>query len=149
MKKILGVALACAALASGDPRDYDDRVTVADLQGTWRVYSGEDDGQPLAQIQLQNVQLIFKLGNAAALIEMGHTQSMTYRIDSTRHPAHLDLTMDDGGPGKGVTIPMIYSLEGGTLKIALFMGNTGQRPAQFKTGPGSKMRILVFKSEGR
>lgn len=145
-KLILGVALTFVALASDDPRDYDDRVTLGSLEGTWRGHSGEDNGQPIPAAQIGGAKLIFKRGNSAALIEGGHTQQITYRADASRHPAHLDLVMGDG-PGKSETLKMIYVIEGDTLKIGLVMGNGGMRPAEFKTGAGSNMRILILKRE--
>jgi uncharacterized protein (TIGR03067 family) len=147
-KLILGVALVCAALASDDPKDYDDRVTMAGLEGTWRGDSGEDNGQAIPAAQLQNSKLIFKGGNSATLIDAGHTQIITYRADATRRPAQLDLTMIDG-PMKGQTILLIYSVEGDLLKLALTSGKLGVRPTEFKTGQGSNLRILVLKRESR
>jgi uncharacterized protein (TIGR03067 family) len=147
MKKlILAVALACVALASDDPRDYDDRVTMGSLEGTWRGHSGEDNGVRIPAAQLEDARLIFKRGNSAELIEGGHTQPITYRAEPSRRPAHLDLVMSDG-KGKGETIQLIYSIEGDTLKLALFTGNGGMRPTEFKKGAGSNLRILIFKRE--
>ena len=97
------------------------------------------------QLQLQNVQLTFKDGRAA-LIEGGHkSQSFSFRADTSRRPAHLDLTMLDGF-GKGETLYMIYSIEGKVLKLAFNTADRSKRPTGFQTGPGSHTRIIVLTS---
>jgi uncharacterized protein (TIGR03067 family) len=148
MKKVfLGVILTCAALASDDPKDYDDRVTIAGLDGSWRGVSGEDNGQAIPPAQLQNAKLVFK-GEHGTLLEGGKEMNLTVRTDPNRHPAHLDLTMLDG-PGKSETMRMIYSIEGDNLKLALYTQDHGKRPTEFKSGPGSNVRILVLRREGK
>jgi uncharacterized protein (TIGR03067 family) len=149
MKKVLlGLVLSIAALASGDPKDYDDRVTQSGLEGTWCGVSGEDNGQPIPAAQIQGAKLIFKRDLTGTLFDQGmRAQALQYRTDSTRRPAHLDLTMLDA-PGKGETLRMIYSIEGDTLKLALYVHDHAKRPTDLKTGAGSNVRLLVLKREG-
>jgi uncharacterized protein (TIGR03067 family) len=139
--------LAVVAVASDNPKDYDDRVTSATLEGTWIVKSIADNGQPDTSVEAKKIKLVFK-GDRATLHEKSRPETMIYHIDAGRRPAHLDLTMGEG-PIKGETMKMVYVLEGDVLMIGFYMGNKGDtRPTELKTGTGSNMRVIVLKRAG-
>ena len=53
--------------------------------------------------------------------EMGDTakstaNTYTYKLDASKKPAQIDLTITDGGL-KGQTFPAIFQLDGDTLKV--------------------------------
>jgi uncharacterized protein (TIGR03067 family) len=143
---LVGAALACVALAADDPRDYDDRTTAATLEGAWVVKAIEVNGQPSPPAEFKDSKLIVK-GERVTLIDRGAPQEMTCRTDPGRRPAHLDLTMLDG-PLKGKTLQLIYSLEGDTLKLAVAPGSNA-RPADFRAGRDSTLRVITLQREGR
>jgi uncharacterized protein (TIGR03067 family) len=145
-KVIVGAALACLALASDDPRDYDGRTAPATLEGTWVVKAVEVDGKPSPPAEFKGSKLIVK-GERVTLIDRGAPEEMTCRTDSGRRPAHLDLTMLEG-PRKGKTLQLIYSLEGDTLKLGVTPGSD-TRPVEFRTGKGSLMRVITLQRESR
>jgi uncharacterized protein (TIGR03067 family) len=146
MKKLfLGAVLACAALGSDSPKDYDDRTTFASLEGTWVVQYVEINGQ--RQKEGDNVKLVFK-GDVVTLHEKARPQVLKFRADPSRRPGHLDL-QEGGVPGKDTTLPMIYVIEGDVLRIAFSSNFEGVRPTDFKTGPESNQRVIVLKREGR
>ena len=147
MNRVIGGALlACLALASDDPKDYDGRTVAATLEGTWVVKAIEVDGKPSPPAEFQGSKLIVK-GERLTLIDRGAPEEMTFRTDPGRRPAHLDLTMLDG-LRKGKTLQLIYALEGDTLKLGVIPGSNA-RPAEFRTGKGSSMRVITLRREGR
>lgn len=63
----------------------------------------------------------------------GKRETRTYKVDNTKSPAHIDLTLT--ADGKTETSYGIYKVEGGVLTICATDGDKADaRPTEFKTG---------------
>src|SRR5262245_45625768 len=111
---IANVALALftvAAIATDTP-DEAVKKEKEILQGTWVVESAEVDGKTIDD--LKGVKMVFS-GDKVIRRMDGTEQEVTYSIDPTKTPKHIDFTFE----GKCVkTVSKdIYQLEGNTLKV--------------------------------
>jgi len=85
---------------------------------------------------------VLKLLFHAALASNGKPRSATVKMDPTKTPRTYDLLRDDGHR----SLKGIYTWEGDKLKVCASDDN-GDRPTEFKTEPGSKNRIRVWKRQ--
>ena len=67
----------------------------------------------------------------------------TQKIDPTKSPKTIDMTMTEG-PSKGKVMLGIYEIEGDTMK-ACFDPEGKKRPTEFKSAPGSATFFNVHK----
>jgi uncharacterized protein (TIGR03067 family) len=66
----------------------------------------------------------------------------TIKLDPTKCPKWLDATFTQGGP-TGETVQGIYQLDGDALKVCVGTPET-ERPAQFESKSGTKLRLIVY-----
>jgi uncharacterized protein (TIGR03067 family) len=65
----------------------------------------------------------------------------TYKVDTTKKPAHLDLTVTEG-KDKGQTQLGLLKLEGETMTVAFTKGGSKERPKSFESTEGVEVTIL-------
>ena len=130
--------VAVLSLAMDDtPRSELDK-----YQGTWVLVSEEFEGKkvPAEDLtgDLRNLTYTVR-GNNVLFTSRGEDRSATIKLDPNKSPKTYDLLRDDGRPMKG-----IYAWDGETIKVCS-ADNRGDRPMEFKTEPGSRNRIRVWK----
>jgi uncharacterized protein (TIGR03067 family) len=110
------------------------------LQGGWVIISVEANGaKPEA---FKDLQLVVK-GNEWT---PPRTQlKLTFKIDATKSPKQLDLK--SAMVGKESTWPGIYKFEGDIFVFCRSAGPGGDRPTDFKAGPG--VFLMVCKRAGK
>lgn len=125
------------------PCQADDQDAKA-LEGTWIPQSGELSGSPFPEAILKTIKLEIKDGKytvtAGAAVDKGIA-----KIDSSKKPKEMDI-MGTEGPNKGKTIPVIYEIDGDTLKVCYELAGK-ERPKSFKTESGSMTLTIVYKRE--
>jgi RNA polymerase sigma factor (sigma-70 family) len=117
-----------------DPGKDGAQKTVEKLQGIWQVVAYDSAGKPLGGAGRPD-RLVFAKDKIIFQAAMIDDVEVTYRLDLTKKPKQLDMTITLDG--KDVTLPGIYHLEGDTLKICfhtVFDGKEpGDRPKEFAT----------------
>src|SRR5262249_37921661 len=130
MSSAIFVALAGGLLLGAGPKD-NDQADVKKIQGKWTIASGVIDGNPIPNLKGEVVytgdKYHWKTGDQSG--------KGTFRLDSAKHPKHLDAVPSDG-PIQGQTVEHIYELNGDSLKLCLAMPGT-PRPTEFKSEGGS------------
>jgi uncharacterized protein (TIGR03067 family) len=105
---------------------------VAEERGGKKVEDGKD------------VQLTFK-GEQVTLVAGGEREEGTFKVDDSKTPKELDLTVTEGG--REQTHLAIYKLDGDTLRVCK-SHPPDLRPTEFATQAGAKWpAIFVFKRQ--
>jgi len=131
------MASACLGLSQGTGGKQSDQDA---LQGVWKFVGREEDGKALEPEKVNEIELKVK-GDTMALKTKGELQPLTFKLDSTKKPKHIDLIMADG---KAEVIPGIYELTGDEFKMC-FDPQKKVRPTDFKTKASSQARVLLLK----
>ena len=129
---VLGVACAVAAVATAQPAADDAKK----LQGTWVVESTSREKE--LNNPWKGGQFVFAGDTATVKLPNEQEQTFTFTVD----PAKMPKAMDFAPPKKSgqAPWPMIYELDGDSLKLCIAYG--GKRPATFTNKDGL---IVVLK----
>jgi len=116
-----------------------------DLQGVWQAVDAECGGTPSTVEQINELQIVID-GNKFEIKPNGENRKTTYKLDTSKSPKTIDLTVADG-PNKGQVALGIYALEGGQLEmcINLFGKDRTQRPTEFRTQSGDGFGLATFR----
>jgi uncharacterized protein (TIGR03067 family) len=159
--RFLVLALFVGVLASADSDDARTdkekqiKEEIARLQGTWQAVSWVRDGENESDEVLKYVSWTFK-GNklfftkAFTVTECGKTTvrgqggtgETDYQIDPTKKLKVM--TEKSVTPFPGIETTAIYSLEGDTLKVCMYM-ETNDLPDEFSAGKGSGRVLMTLK----
>jgi uncharacterized protein (TIGR03067 family) len=146
---VAAASLLAAAVAAraGDPATADKDA----LQGTWRLASVEVNKEaiPLENLKEGGEVLVGTLiikGDSYTFHLGKHRLEITFRLDPTKQPKAIDLTVIDG-PEKGKTYQGIYKVEGDTYTICRNVEPGKERPTEFVTKPQSGLMLVVWKRE--
>ncbi len=147
--KLWLVAAAAALVAAEPPKSDAVKDELAKIQGTWRMVSGERNGQKIPEEEAKKLTRTIS-GDKYEVAREGHiigNGRMT--LDPTKTPRTVDAEItapsEDGGK-KTVTIQGIYELDGDTMKTCL--AQPGQpRPTEFSAKEGSGHMSYVWKRE--
>ena len=124
---LLAALLVLPLLGSDSPKEYDDKVEVAGIEGTWQMVDISDAGQKREPGVERCIQ-IFR-GGKWSYSEAGRPSTAgTYTTDKTRVPAFLD---ESYGTSLEEARKYIYRIEGDTLRTAFRNANEGERPTSF------------------
>lgn len=150
MKAQLLTVFAMVLVSVGPALAQDDAVKkeAAKFQGVWQLVSGEDNGQPVAEIIIQNLKIVIKddqlkLQGDAGLISKA--AKVTVKIDPSTTPRCIDFKVDAGSE-KGLVLEGIYEWKGDTVKICVYQGG-GNRPLEFETKANSNRLLFVMKKQ--
>ena len=126
----VGLLLTASAVAGGDAKS-----DLAKLQGTWVV---DKDGT--------KVNLTFDK-NTFTLAFPDKVFKGTFKIDASKKPKHMDMTIKEGEKYVGKTSNVIYDLTDDTLKWLAKEPGTEGRATEFpaKQGDQKGYFYLIFK----
>jgi RNA polymerase sigma factor (sigma-70 family) len=157
MKTIAAIVLALATVVGGaGVFAYQSLATEADkkdkakpdneaIQGKWEVDSLVSDkgaSEEEAQ-QLKSATWVFEKEKLVWKRVGDKNFEATYKLDPTKTPKSIDLTMPFGEPKRH--IQGIYKLEGDELTIWIPLGQEKPRPTEFEAEKGSKRTLIVLK----
>jgi uncharacterized protein (TIGR03067 family) len=134
---IVVFTLAVSSTAGQDKAGTSDKDK---LQGAWKVVSGVKGGKDMPAEMLKSVEMSF-VGDKMVVKNNNMQAEFPFKIDATKKPKEMDITLPDGKTGTG-----IYELDGDTLKVA--HGEVGDpRPKDFTSKEGSNVTVTVMKRE--
>jgi uncharacterized protein (TIGR03067 family) len=107
---LAGVLLVVLGTGADAPLGYDGTAERDELQGEWHLVAVRFNGEESA---FAGVGIVFRAGNFGGILPSERTLG-TYRADTGRTPAHLDLTKTSDG----WTRACIYRVDGDTLWVA-------------------------------
>lgn len=139
MNKCLLGALAIGLLIAADGcggkvEDKKPEDAKENLQGTWKVVSSVTDGRNDPEREFKGQSYTFE-GDKCILTKTNHTFTGSYKVDASRQPAQLDITLDNGE-----MLKLIYQLDADTLKLGEQHGGT--RPKGFEAGRDTRQLTL-------
>ena len=140
MKIAFATAVAWSLVAADDPAQRERQKH----QGTWGLISEEFEGKPVPIEKRPEMSLTVQ-GEKALFTSNGKERSAFVEFDPTKEPRTYDLLRDDGF----VSLRAIYAWDGDDTIKTCAADDQGDRPAAFKTGPGSRNRIRVWKRKSR
>jgi uncharacterized protein (TIGR03067 family) len=114
------------------------------LEGTWNLTGVDAGGKKMPADLLAKFMIMgeFKDGKYTFTV-MGKTdEAGTYKIDATKKPATIDLTITEG-KSKGKTQLGLFKIEGDTLTLAMTQPGSTTRPKGFE--PGQDVEIQTMK----
>ncbi len=140
LMSVFACCLFCGSMAGADNKTAPD-----DLQGVWQAVDAECAGRQSSVEQVEELQIVIK-GDRLEIKPDGENRKTTFKIDASKFPKTIDLTVADG-PNKGKVARGIYSLEGGQLKLCinLFGKDQTQLPTEFKTQSGDGFGFATFR----
>src|SRR5262249_20059014 len=91
----LGVLAALLLVAADTVKDDGAKKEMDNLQGTWRLVSGEFSGKPLAGDDLQGAEFTIK-GDKYTFKQGEMTEEGTIKLDPSKKPPTIDLAINSG-----------------------------------------------------
>lgn len=138
------VNFAASGVAGAQANDNPElEKEVRKFQGAWTLESSVTGGQEIPRDQLKGFIVIYEGDNHTVKMGDKVIQVGTQKIDPSKSPKTIDVTMIEG-PNKGAVMLGIYEIVGDTLK-ACFDPLGKKRPTEFKSAPGSQNFLNVHK----
>ena len=136
----LASVFAFALVVAAGTQDAD----ATQLNGTWLLVRGEQDGKPLREDAIQGIKMVID-GDKHTLIVGGDRMVSTHHLDPTTKPKSIDAKAT-GGPYKDKTLLGIYRLEGDEFTVC-FAAPGRDRPKDFTTKSGTGTFVHVWKRQ--
>lgn len=134
--------LVSAAWIGADEVKTDAAKEMAALHGSWRILSGEADGQPIAADNpLSNISLYFTRDSMQVTIANVNVITGVIKLDVDATPKRFDYIISDSEGEK--TIRAIYEVDEENLRICS-AGPDRERPGEFATEPESGHSLFRF-----
>lgn len=152
MRPLLGISIVLAAglgliLAADDKKDGKK---TAKLEGTYVIVGLEMGGEKIPDEFLGKSpedELTVKItGDKLISTKKGKDDSISYKIDTSKSPAHITTT--ETKAGKTETSYGIYKIDGDTLTICMVESEKAEdRPKEFKSAKNSRTMLLTLKKK--
>jgi len=121
-----------AFIATGLVQAGDAKKDQAGLQGTWKA-------------TFEDKKLVLTLKGNTFTFTMGDENYQgTFKIDPSKKPKHINMTVKKGDKFVDKTSLGIYELTGDTLKVCYSVA-PNPRPTDFTSGPKSGRALVVYK----
>jgi uncharacterized protein (TIGR03067 family) len=138
----LTVLTVAVLLGAQNPADKAATEELNRLAGTWQVVPLEgSEGNKDAQAAAKKMKITIDGDKYTVFSEGKVTQEGTLRIDPSKTPKTLDMTVTKGG-GKGRVVECIYQLDKDTLRLCTALTGKG-RPDKFASTPDSAVTKLT------
>ena len=138
-------SLALVAFIGQSARPDDDDPEPPDslrsLDGKWQQVTRIQGGMPSDENLIKNRTITFEK-NKYTLRDSGEVAGeLTFVIDRSKKPAHIDVTfVNNGGGDKG-----IIKLERGVLTVCFAGGDGSARPRKFESKDGTQNILATYK----
>lgn len=156
---LCGLASSTASAAPRLPPERKDRANAAktELDGDWKVVSISDAGKAVPEKEFTGLKFTFSKGK----LELGvypdatqkawnpdYLQGASYQLNGQATPSSLDLKLDPR-ISKNLTVPGIYQIRKGQLKIAVRTMKTAEaaRPNGYATVSGTLIAFTLKRDE--
>ena len=126
------------AVSGADAKDGDA------IQGTWLPSTAELAGKMFPDEVRKTIKLVVKDDKYTATVGSQVDQG-TIKLNPATKPKEMDITGTEG-PNKGKTILAIYQRDGDTLRVCYDLSGKS-RPAEFKTGEGTQLFLVIYERE--
>ncbi len=121
----------------------DDSATdLKNMEGTWVLVSGEEEGKSISEQTLKGSKLEIK-GDKHNVKVGNDTFVGTHKIDASKKPKTINAS-DTEGKFKGKTSLGIYELKADEFKVC-FAPPDKERPKEFTTKSGTGSMVHVWK----
>jgi uncharacterized protein (TIGR03067 family) len=145
MKILLLACVAIALFAISAAVGADDSASV---QGVWKPVKAELAGEPLAPAALKAITLKIDGDRYEVTVDGAEaTDRGTCRLDAASKPKRLTIVGTEG-PNAGKTIPAIYEIRGGRLKVCYDLSGKAH-PTAFKTAKGTQLFLALYQRQKR
>jgi uncharacterized protein (TIGR03067 family) len=142
---VVGCSLVISARAddksSGDKSRRLGAEEAKAMEGTWKLVKGEMGGAE-TQIDRQKPITLEITGFHYVVTTSDRKDEGDVRLFPDKSPKAIDV-IGTKGPNAGKTIPAIYELKGGRLKVCYDLSEK-QRPKEFKTAAGTMDFLAVY-----
>ncbi len=138
------VGFLIAAGATGAGKATEDKEKKENIAGTWTVVTVERNGEKQPEDRVKMMKLTITK-DKMTIKTAERTFEMTYKLDTTKQPATIDMTYLEG-PQKDKVSQGIFSLDGDNLKICFGIPDK-DRPKEFSTKADSGHVLIVLKRE--
>lgn len=130
-------AFALVVFALGGPVTAQDALALKAVEGACALTGFDGKGLKVSKADLKKLPVARRdvtiTADSITAEFAGKRETRTYKVDNTKTPAHIDLTLT--ADGKTETSYGIYKVEGGVLTICATEGDKADaRPTEFKTG---------------
>jgi uncharacterized protein (TIGR03067 family) len=142
MKMRMLLIVSVGLLVGADDAKDDVKKDQDKMQGTWKLVSGEQNGEAIPEDVLKTGKLVVT-GDKYTIKFADYDAEGTQKIDPTKKPKTID-SMNTGGQGQGQTFQGIYEVHDETLKQC-FGEPGGDRPTEFTTKSGNGRYMFVWK----
>jgi uncharacterized protein (TIGR03067 family) len=142
MKKLFA-CIVCLSLSTlvavnaGDKKKQD----APKLEGVWTGVTGISDGKKVPDDIVSKLTLTIKEGKYNVTFMDKEVETGSYKVDASKKPAHLDLTIAKG-KDEGKVQPGIVMIEGDMMTVALGKAGTKDRPKKFEGADGVEVTKL-------
>jgi uncharacterized protein (TIGR03067 family) len=135
-------AVIVLAMGMLSPATDDAAIDLKNMEGTWILVSGEENGKPISEQTMKASRLEIK-GDKHNVKVGDDTFVGTHKIDPSKKPKTIDAS-DTDGKFKGKTSLGIYEIKGDEFKVC-FAAPEKDRPKEFTTKSGTGTMVHVWK----
>ena len=112
------------------------------LEGTWKLMSGEQNGQDESAEDVKNSKLEI-IGDQHCVTVGEAVMKGTHKLDTSQTPMTIDST-DTAGPFENMSLKGIFKLESDLFTVC-FAAPAAERPTEFTTKDGKATLLHVWK----
>jgi uncharacterized protein (TIGR03067 family) len=144
MKWIVAPLLFVAANLSfaGDDAKNGGKKLVKELQGEWKIVSGQKNGEDVPDQLKDSVTVVFEGDKMFVRDASGaNKDEMTFTIDPKAKPVSIDLEQKR----ESKKFEGILELKGDVLKLCIHQGAVASRPSEFAAPAGSEKVFAELK----
>lgn len=117
------------------------------LNGIWNATELIRNGELASNEVVKQIEFRFEQGRLTALgLDSAKPRRFEFQLDGNQVPRRMQVTPLDGR-WKGQSIPAIYELKAGVLRIAIPDFDAKEPPTKLESTTGSKVRLMTLKQE--
>ena len=145
MKKFMATIATLVAASAAAAEKQTDANVASQVVGTWSCAAATINGKPLTETTVKKLHLTMTDTRYQTQRNEEVLFDSTYRLDTTKSPAHISLVGTEGDLA-GKEAQGIIAMEGDTLKICYTMPGK-PRPVTFTSPTNSEAYLIVWKRE--
>jgi uncharacterized protein (TIGR03067 family) len=131
------------AVTLGAPAKKEEPKKEPVILGEWIAEKMSAGGLELPLPKDKELHFTFEKEGKLAIADGGKVENGTYKLDSTKDPAQIDLSPP--ADSKEPVLQGIFSINGDTLLLCLAEGKTNARPTKFESSKEAPFILVTFK----